>query len=414
MMNTSVRTRTRGAWLPLVMVLTGCGHSGQNESPPRGDGVPAQANSGRDGREILERSARALSAIDSVRYSFEFGGPESAAGWLTGSATLVRRTRFDDAAMHVRGTVRAQPSLGVEERAFVWATDGEQAWARDGEAEAVVAPLGKGSNALSATAVYVILPEFVEADPYWRELNDSASLSLLPSERIHDRPSDRVRATYRSADGIEAETTWWIDQEDGLPRRCLWRAPFIGSDGMVLTLADVQTGVSVQPAELRPPPGSRKHPSPIIGLGESVPPWALRSSTGALIRSRELRGKVVVLDFWNTWCPVCRSLAPATRLLSAEFAGQPVQVLGVNIFETGDPQAYWEVSAPGYPTLLKGEELGHSLDLPWQPAVAVIDGEGVLRFKQLGASGDRTDRVRQAIVSALSSPAKTIGPKGSR
>jgi thiol-disulfide isomerase/thioredoxin len=330
------------------------------------------------------------------------GGPESPAGWLTGSATLVRRTRFEDAAIHVRGTVRAQPAFGVEERAFVWATDGEQAWARDGEAEAVVAPLGKGSNALSATAVYAILPEFVEADPYWRELNFSAALSVLPSEPIHGRSSERVLVTYRSADGIEAETIWWVDQEDGLPRRCLWRAPFTGPDGIVLTLADVQSGVLLPAAELRAPRGSRELETRIIGLGELVPPWALSSSTGALIRSQELRGKVVVLDFWNTWCPVCRSVAPATRQLAAEFADQPVQILGVNIFETGDPLAHWQASAPGYPTLLKGEELGHSLDLPWQPAVAVIDGEGILRFKQLGASGDRTDRVRQAIVGILS------------
>jgi thiol-disulfide isomerase/thioredoxin len=392
------------AWwgcLSLVVVLVGCGPASQDEPPPTPAGVPHVGKSGRDAREILERSAKALRSIASVRYEFEMGGPESAAGWLTGSATLVRRTRFEDAAIYVRGTVRAQPAFGVKERAFVWATDGEQAWARDGEAEAVVAPLGKGSNALSATAVYAILPEFIEPDPYWRELNVSAALSVLPSERIHGRSSDRVLVTYRSADRIEAETTWWVDQEDGLPRRCLWRAPFTGPDGIVLTLADVQAGVSLTAAELRPPPGSRKLEARIIGLGELVPPWALGSSTGSLIRSQELRGKVVVLDFWNTWCPVCRGLAPATRQLAAEFADQAVQVLGVNIFETGDPLSHWQASAPVYPTLLKGEELGNSLDLPWQPAVAVIDGEGILRFKQLGASGDRTDRVRQAIVSIL-------------
>jgi thiol-disulfide isomerase/thioredoxin len=363
---------------------------------------PDAANGGRDGREILERSARALRAVGSVRYEFEFGGPESAAGWLTGSATLVRRTRFEDAAMHVRGTVHAQPALGVEERAFVWATDGDRVWARDGASEAVVAPLGKGSNALSATAVYAILPEFVEPDPYWRELNSSAALSVMPTARIQGRTADGVRATYRSGDRAEAETIWWIDQEDGLPRRCLWRAPFTGPEGMVLTLANVQTSVSLPATELRPPSQARPLETPVVGLGEIVPPWSLRSSTGALIGSQELRGKVVVLDFWNTWCPVCRGLAPATRKLAAELADQALQVLGVNIFETGDPLSYWQASASGYPTLLKGEELGALLDLPWQPAVAVIDGEGVLRFKQLGASGDRTERLRQAVLGILS------------
>src|SRR5262245_37169302 len=99
MASASITIRARWVCLSLVMVLVGCGPARQDESAPTIARVPDVGSSSRDGREILERSAKALCAIGSVRYKFEIGEPESAAGWLTGSATLVRRTRFEDAAI---------------------------------------------------------------------------------------------------------------------------------------------------------------------------------------------------------------------------------------------------------------------------------------------------------------------------
>jgi thiol-disulfide isomerase/thioredoxin len=110
---------------------------------------------------------------------------------------------------------------------------------------------------------------------------------------------------------------------------------------------------------------------------------------------------VVVLDFWNTWCPVCRSIGPDTRALARELADEPVRFFGVNLYETSDPAAYWREIGEPYPLLLEGEEVARALDLPWQPGIAVIGPEGTLLYKQLGASADRIEKVRAAIEEGL-------------
>jgi thiol-disulfide isomerase/thioredoxin len=379
--------------LACAVLLTGC------DSPA----PEVRTREPSTGRELLESSAVALRDVSSVRYEFEVGGPEAAYGWVTGTAHLVRRTRLEDALILVRGTVHGQPAQGVEERSFAWASDGENAWSHEGNgAPVLAAPVGRGANTLSATAVYAIVPEFLEPDPYWRELDSASGIDLLPAEAVNGRLSDPVRVTYSLGAGFEAQTIWWIDRQDRLPRRGLWRAPFTGPQGIVMELRALEIGAPLSAGDLQPPEAPVAAPAAqTAAIGDVLSSWSLASSTGGRIDAQTLAGKVVVLDFWNTWCPVCRSLAPATRALALEFKDRPVQFLGVNILEMGDAVGYWRDSGASYPTLFQGEELGNMLDLPWQPAVAVLDREGVVRYKQLGASGDRTARVRAAVLAVL-------------
>ena len=107
-----------------------------------------------------------------------------------------------------------------------------------------------------------------------------------------------------------------------------------------------------------------------------------------------------MLDFWNTWCYLCRTQTPGIAALAAELGGEDVRFFGVNIFETGDPAAYWRERGFPFPILLEGEDLAAALDLPYQPAVAVVDARGEVVFTQLGASPDRTEKVRRAIAQA--------------
>jgi peroxiredoxin len=77
---------------------------------------------------------------------------------------------------------------------------------------------------------------------------------------------------------------------------------------------------------------------PVIQVGDDAPDFSLMSDTGQEIHLKDFRGKLVVLNFWATWCPPCIEELPSLERFHNRFAGQNVVVLGVSIDE--DAAAY--------------------------------------------------------------------------
>lgn len=213
-----------------------------------------------------------------------------------------------------------------------------------------------------------------------------------------------VRVLFTTESGTAMDLRWSIARSDRLPRKGVWISDLSGPGGTRFVIRDLQTSPDLEPGAFAPerPEGYEVVEGPESpGVGDPAPAFALEALDGDTVRLEDLRGKVTVLDFWNTWCFVCRSLAPATRALYEEVRSPRVRFFGVNILETGDPAAYWRDGGFPYPTLLEGEELGRALDLPWQPGIAVLGPDGRVLYSQLGGSPERTERVRRAIRQGL-------------
>jgi thiol-disulfide isomerase/thioredoxin len=68
-----------------------------------------------------------------------------------------------------------------------------------------------------------------------------------------------------------------------------------------------------------------------VGEGEKAPDFDLPAiAGGAQLRLSDFRGKVVLVDFWATWCAPCISALPELEALSRKMAGQPFAILSVN------------------------------------------------------------------------------------
>ncbi|HZN04116.1 MAG TPA: redoxin family protein [Candidatus Polarisedimenticolia bacterium] len=74
-----------------------------------------------------------------------------------------------------------------------------------------------------------------------------------------------------------------------------------------------------------------------LEAGQPAPPFSGKDQDGRTVESGALRGRIVLIDFWASWCPPCRDAALVVRRLAAQH-GERLAVVGVSVDE--DPRAY--------------------------------------------------------------------------
>ncbi len=116
----------------------------------------------------------------------------------------------------------------------------------------------------------------------------------------------------------------------------------------------------------------------------------------------DLRGKVVMVDFWASWCTPCRQEAPVLSQVYLEYAGQPVEFIGVNIWDRNqDALDFLEAFQTTYPIGVdEAGTIAIDYGLRGIPEKFFIDQEGVVRQKFVGPM--HADALRAAIDGLLS------------
>jgi thiol-disulfide isomerase/thioredoxin len=141
----------------------------------------------------------------------------------------------------------------------------------------------------------------------------------------------------------------------------------------------------------------------------ATPPLALEDLEGRKHDLADYRGKVVLINFWATWCEPCRAEMPSMERLRSQLAGQPFAVLGVNMAEPLSRIEKFTATVPVGFTLLRDRD--GATARAWHarvlPASFVVDGEGRVRYYVYGeldwSSEAVLAKVRELLRSSASS-----------
>lgn len=269
--------------------------------------------------------------------------------------------------------------------------------------------LDEGESTVWFSSLYAAGPTLmVEAEPALmyaffdpRSLEDEAGAAVVEWEgrrEVAGTECDAVCVTYED----DNEDSRWCFDDEGYPRLLEW----IAEDGSLLEISDLrvggpivettfepvsQEGFALREAAFGPPPGSPARD------------WELPLLGGGSVSLADLRGRVVVLDFWATWCPPCLDTLGALDSLHREMAGRPVSFFAVNTMESGDPAELVERLDLSVPVLLEGDDVHDVYTRGNLPAMSVIDAAGRHAGFVLGYYGEGSERyARHLVERALS------------
>ncbi|MFC1995688.1 peroxiredoxin family protein [Chloroflexota bacterium] len=121
-------------------------------------------------------------------------------------------------------------------------------------------------------------------------------------------------------------------------------------------------------------------------VGYPAPDFTLSDLEGNRLRLSDLRGKVVFVNFWATWCPPCRVEMPEMEMVYQEYKDKDVVVLGVDILQPEDEVRQF-VQEGGYSWTFVIDttgEVAESYNIQTMPTSFFIDREGIIRAVNIG------------------------------
>lgn len=141
--------------------------------------------------------------------------------------------------------------------------------------------------------------------------------------------------------------------------------------------------------------------------GGATPPLALQDLDGKPHRLEDYRGKVVLVNFWATWCGPCREEMPSMNKLRASLEAQPFAVLAVNLAESeGRIRRFLEQVPLEFPVLLDRDS---GVAKAWRarvlPVSFLVGPDGRIRYSAVGEIDWAQERVRRTIIELMPRPA---------
>lgn len=125
----------------------------------------------------------------------------------------------------------------------------------------------------------------------------------------------------------------------------------------------------------------------VAAEGKLAPDFSVKGLDGKEVKLSSLKGKVVLVNFWATWCPPCKEEIPSMMKLNKSLEGKPFQMLAISIDEGGKDsvEKYFKSSGMQLPAYLDSDgAISQSYGATGVPETFIVDRNGLIQKKIVG------------------------------
>jgi thiol-disulfide isomerase/thioredoxin len=390
------------AVIGLLFLVFACGEPAEEATDNNSADTEGSVDIAADPVAILTAATDAVLGVDAVSYTADLEGyfvdGDTTGIAVSGLVVLEKGATVDESSVYVDYTMTA----GEEAASGTVASDGVDAYFIDNvNSEFSHGIIAEGGSRLVQNAPQgTILVEYLIPDePFGAELNAS-DYEVLEQETVDGHLCHVVEIQMPPY-----TSTWWIDAESYLPRAnriSVWSPDGSGMEYRIkLTDLDVDAQPEQSQFELQCPEDYTS--SEFIGavsVGSVAPLWTLPTPDGGTLSLEDLRGKVVIMDFWATWCGPCREVMPSLQAIHESHSDDLV-VIGVNTWENADPVAFMAENGYTYQIVLAGDEVAQQYFVDGIPTFYVVDQDGNVAFHAVGADPANEEALGEILVTLL-------------
>ena len=149
-----------------------------------------------------------------------------------------------------------------------------------------------------------------------------------------------------------------------------------------------------------------KNARKIITTGDKALEFKLPDLNGQLVNLSDLRGKIVLVRFWATWCPPCVEEIPTLAYLNQELAGRNFAMLAISVDEGGAKAvgSFLRQKGLNVPVLLDPDRITATRYGTFKfPETYILDREGIVRYKIIGPGNWRDPSTAKLLKDMMSS-----------
>lgn len=362
----------------------------------------AKTQTPHDAKQILQKAAEAALKIKTIEYREEqfHIDHDDKLPFLT---AVVRQGKANVPEMGFSpGKFRIEGEKRINDKEFA-----RFAYSYDGKSFRVLEDSEKIIQVVKSPTPYIAgqvlaetglvgFPQFMQDEPFKVFLDKGENFTYEGTRIINGVECDIVSLALSIEHPSRGKQTsvsrWFIGRSDSIPR-----GNEIGNVRKIIKILKINdtnsptdyflpilNGYSEKMITGKEPKGKG-----LLALGTVAPDWTLLDPQGKSHSLKDYKGKLVIIDFWGTWCVPCWKTMPVIQSLHERYKDQGVVFFGISIIDKeGNPVGFMKQRGYTYNLLLNGDEVAELYKAVQLPTLYIIGTDGRIIHAEYGFRDD--------------------------